>query len=358
MPDGNVESTFGVRTLTTSVRTFDTKSQDSFFTDKFRKGRPLRPEGRKVEWDEIRLTRALAPVVGLTSPAPKTGQINRQNRDSAMMLVKLSRDILWDRLFLDRHAGELKPNAKAVIMDELADMTNQLAKTREYAAAQVLKTGGLVVNAANIPGSDQTFTLDFAVNTYAKNAAWSTAGTSIWSDEIPRLLANTVAASAIPAKTLIVDDITARYILANTEVQKFGATTNLAKEFLGQSAVPELSANGLLDQVNIGGMNMVINPYGYDNTGSNFTRWLEQDKAIALPADPLLPGVLGWAEGQHPVPSQLWGQAGDVGIDMLGPGPVAWAKRKDDPMVVTLYLASYFLPVILFPEAVTFATLV
>lgn len=356
MPVVTVEGTFGVRTLTTYIRTLDTTAQDNFFQSLFKKGQKLITEGRKAFWDEQRMSRNMAPVIGLTSPAPKSAVTTRQERDSAMMLVKVSRDLAWDRLFFDRAPGSLRPNARMVIEGELADMRLELGKTKEYACCQALQTGGLIVNATNIPGSDQSFTLDYTVNTYTKTNSWNNAATQIWSQEIPLLLANTVSASAIPAKQLIVNDVTARGVLANTELQKFGATANLAKEFLGQSAVPSLGSAGLLDSVKVGGLDMWIDAYGYDN-GSGFTKWVPDNYGIALPADPLLPQVLGWASGKHPVPKNLWGPAGDIGFDMMGPGPVAWAKSIDEPMMVQLFLAEYFLPVVMFPEAATYAQL-
>lgn len=352
MPQATVEATFGVRTLTEVIRTFNTSKYDNFFTTLFQQGKKFRPDGRMAEWDELQSSRALAPVTLPTSPSPITNPQTKANRGSAMILAREARLITWDRLFLDRHMGELKDNAGAVIRDELEDMSIELQKTVEYACANVLTTAGLVVNATNIPGSDATFTLTFTPNTYTFTNDWATVGTGIISQEMPAVQANVISASGLPARRAILNDVTSQYLLQNTEVQKFLANQQWAVNFLRS----DVSAFGEdpLRGVRAADVTWAVNAYGYQNVGGTFTRYTPSNKVIFLPDD--LTQVLGFAEGRVAAPESIFSPAPDVGINGDLRGLVAYAVRSDDPVGVKLIAVRHFLPILMFPKAVTFAT--
>jgi hypothetical protein len=352
MPAGtsSLGAIFGPRTLTNYVRTFDSSQTDRMFTTLFQQnGRKLAPDGRKVTWNQQKSSRGLAPIVGLNSPAPKTKNVNFKEQIADLILVKEQRFIPWDKLFLDPSPGSaLKPNAQDTLNTTLDDMTLEVGKTREYACSRAVHSGGIVVDATKVPGSDIVDTYDYGVGTLTATASWATAGTAILSSELPLVQADRVAACGMPMGQALINDKVYKNILANTEIQSFGKNERWAENFLRANVTDPAVLKGIA----IADIMFRANAYGYKPTPTTaYTRWIDDDTVIFLPDSAMLPQVLGYSEQVYPVPMNTWGPAGDVGFD-LKPGIVAWCKYSDDPAGVEVFVCLYFLPVVMFGEAV------
>jgi hypothetical protein len=163
MAGGTLESTFGIKTLSGLVKTFADEPGQKLFTDLFEKsGKRIEPDGRIVEWDEVTMARALAPVVGESSPFPDATSTQIIARQAPMFDIKLKVDIPASRLFSDRAAGELKDNASSVIANEVQSLTKRVMLTREYAACKALE-GSFATS--GVAGSGISFTLSQTTNT-------------------------------------------------------------------------------------------------------------------------------------------------------------------------------------------------
>lgn len=340
---------FSPRTLTNYIRTFDTSQTDRMHTDLFMKnGRKLTPDGRKVHWDQQKMSRGLSPIVGLNSPAPKTKAVNFKEQESDLILTKQQRFIPWDKLFLDRPLGSLKPSAREVVTTQLDDMALEIGKTREWACSKAVQQGGIVISAANVPGSDYEDTYDYGVRTLAAAAAWTNAATLILSSEIPAIQADQVEDCGMPVGMALINDKTYADILKNTEIQSFGKNERWAENFLRANVVDPVVLRGIA----IADIMFRANAYGYKPTPAGaYTRWIPDETVICLPDPGMLPQVLGYSEQAYPVPRNYYGPSGEAGFD-LKPGIVAWAKYSDDPAGMEVFAALYFLPVVMFGEAV------
>lgn len=348
---GTLEQLFGVRHLTGLVRTFFDDSRDKFFTDLFKKGKQMMPESEFAEWDEVQAHRHLAPFTGHDNPFPRTRELDRINRYSSMAHIKLYKEIPGRRLFMDRMPGELKPNARAWVMEELKDLQMQVQKSIEYLCVNAL-LGSIVVNSTTVPGSEIDFTLTFPVNTQNREANWNAPGTAIVSRELELMTAEyTHDSGRLPAQ-LILNDVTQQYVRANDEVKTYVKDLYQA-DFLSQGHVDMK----LFDSMNLSGLKWWKSVGGYVPEGGSFTRYMPDDRIIVLPANGELNDVLGFAEGTGIVPRKLWGGEGEVGIAQApSRGMYAYSEAISNPASIRLYVGWIGLPVIRSPLGVTVFT--
>jgi len=359
MAGNQMEATFGTRTLTKALTTFADDSLDKFFLGIFEKGDQLRPEGRLVEWDEQEYHRHLAPVVGHTSPFPKLEETTRKNKASSMMHVKLHKDIPGERLFFDRAAGSLRPNASDVVAREQRDLMLAIMKTVEWACAQTLQ-GALVVSRQTVPGSESEFTINWGLSTHTRSANWDLATTPIVSDELPKIEAAYLQTSGMLPGTAILNDVTERYLKSNTEVKSW------AKElYAAEALTSSINDARLLRSMRLNGLEWRSNPGGFVPKGARpapgqtvaFQRYMADDKLIVLPPDQRLPDVIALALGHGIVPRTLWGGEGSMGIELApSPGWYSYSEAISNPPGVRLYAGWVGLPIVLFPKGVLVAT--
>ena len=346
----------GQATLTTRIQTLATEDTDAKFGALWGEGMTEKQvPGEEAKWDEIRASRGLAPITGLMSPIGSRPVLGRFPRSANMFKIAETRKIPWNKLFIDRAHGELKDNARATIDFELKDMAREMNKTKELARSKAL-TGSFVVAAGTPPGSDLPFTLTFNVTALTKNASWAVAATPIVSDEIPRFQDTMIAATGRAMTRGIINNISAKYLLGNTEVQNFArAEADAARRMLES----DTTARQFLPGIRVGGIAWDINAYGYKATpAAGLTKWVADSKAILLPED--LSDVLMTCVGRQAVPNErVIGQV-DGDFPELQYGDIAWAKWVDNHGVLELHLFSawYGVFVVSYPEIVGYAALV
>lgn len=350
-----IEDIAGQATLTTRIQTLATDDTDAKFGAVFREGSQERETGLEARWDEIRASRGLAPVTGLLSPIPTRPVLGRHPRSIGMYRIAEHRKLPWTKIFVDRMDGELKDNARAAIDKELRDMAREMNKSRELARARSLQ-GSYNPSAANVPGSDYPFTATFAVQAINKNASWALAATPIVSDEIPRFQDTMIGSSGMAITRAIINNVTAKQLLGNTEVQNFArAEADAARRMLESDTTKQ----EFLPGVKVGGIRWDINAYGYKKTPTDsLTKWMPDNKAILLPED--LTDVLLTVEGRQAVPNERIIGRVDGAFPELEFGEVAWAKWVDNAGVMELHLfTSWFgVYIVSFPEAVGYLTTV
>lgn len=351
-----LEDIAGQATLTTRIQTLATDDTDAKFGALWAEGRS-EPQvaSETAKWDEIRASRGLAPFGGLLSPIATRPVLGRFPREIGMYKIAEHRKIPWTKLFVDRAYGEPRDNARSVIDYELRDMAREMNKSKELARARSLQ-GSFAISSMNIPGSDYSSTVTFAVTALTKNASWAVSATPIISDEIPRFQDTMIGATGRAMTRGIINNVSAKYLLKNTEVQNFArAEADAARRMLESDTTKQAFLPGIM----LGGIRWDVNAYGYKLTpGASLTKWMPDDKAILLPED--LTDVLLTCLGRQAVPSENIIGRVDGDFPELEYGDVSWAKWVDNAGVVELHLFSqwYGVFVVSYPEAVGYASLV
>jgi hypothetical protein len=89
---------------------------------------------------------------------------------------------------------------------------------------------------------------------------------------------------------------------------------------------------------------------GYTPDKGAFTDFMPSNIIILLPQ--ALSDTIALAECSAAVPSQLWGNAAAVGIDLMPPGFAAYTEVTSDPVGIKLIAVWIGMPVLKFPEAI------
>lgn len=348
---------FGLPSLNGRVEAFATNVNDTpVFLSKFEAGRAILSNDGTAQWDETRFSQGLAPIAGAKGRHARKNPLTKVARRSACAHVKRSVVLDPKRMFMEREPGALQANAEAYVEGEMKDLVGEITRTKSYMAAESLR-GTLTVNATNIPGSEQAFTITYSPNTYTKSAGWATAGTGITSSEIPLLKIDHRQSSGFEAEQAIVGSTVEGYFGGNTEVTTF-AQHMLGERFLTTSGQME---GPLFGGLPIGGIMWHVTEGGYIPAGGSFTRYLPTiDQAIVLPRDEMLPDVLGMAEGYGFVPQQNLGPA-SAAASLIAPAPqrgwYSYAALVPGTPAVELFVGWVGLPVVMRPAAVTVADL-
>lgn len=349
---------FGLRSLNGKVEAFARDViRTNICTSKFLAGRPLMAEDGTCEWDEIQLSRALAPVTGHAAQFPEGTEVTKINRRSAVAHIKRSKRINPYKIHYERAPGLLRPDAAMHVETEMRDAMNEIAATIEYMASKSL-LGTLTVNTSNIPDSTQSFTLTYSPNTYTASNSWGTASTKILSAEIPALKQDFEQNCGIAPAQVITGSTVEGYIVGNTEI------TNFAQQQLGERFITQSGAQRgpMLGGLAVGGLSWTLTEGGYVPSGGAFTRYLSTtDEAIVLPADSELVDVLGYAEGRGMVPAQQYGPASSA-AQLIAPAPqtgwYAYAMLEGNGPFIKLCVGYVGLPIVMRPAAVCVANLV
>jgi hypothetical protein len=332
------------------ITTFADDSRDKFFLDIFRQGEQLRPwDPNHIEWDDERYNRALAPVTGLSAPSPAGAMTTRIDKKVSAVRVAEHVFVPAERLFYQRVGGELRPDATAVMARQLDNLRKKVMRTVEYLCASTL-LGAVVINEKNVPGSTVQETIKWPVTAYKSAAAWSDPNTLIASKEI-KLLVDTYrkAVNNVPTFALL-NSATEAYLLANAEIQKLCVHNPL---YAASILFNDSRSTQVLNGLRLGNLEWQKHVGGYTPDRGAFTDFMPPDKLILLPQ--ALADTIALAECSAAVPSQLWGNAAAVGIDLMPPGFAAYTEVTSDPVGIKLIAVWIGVPVLKFPEAVMVA---
>lgn len=349
---------FGLPSLSGRVKVFgEDVTRTRLFQDKFfRFGRQLRTRDGSVKWDEVTMSRGLAPFAGLRGRFKNKAELGRTERTSHVAVIKRSVELNPERLYFQRESGELDPNAEAYVEEEMEDLATEVGNSIEYLAAEALR-GTVTINAANVPDTTQVFTLTFSPNTYSKSAGWGTAGTKIISSEIPALKTDCEQNSGMSPGQVICTNTVEGYLNLNTETIAILGDGDVKTGMLRTAGTMR---GPLFNGFRIGGMDWLAYEGGYVPSGGSFTKYLPTaDEAIVLPDDSQLGGVLGYALGQGLVPQGLLGPASEAAclIAPAEPGWFSYARLVGDAPTVKLFVgwAGLLLPTR--PDAICVADL-
>ncbi|MGE4142816.1 MAG: major capsid protein [Planctomycetota bacterium] len=339
----------GVDTLTGLVRTFAQQAEERTCTPFFEQNAArILPAGTSASWDEVTFSRHLAPVAGLDSPHTRAQRLKPKKRSSTMAVIKAYKDLPSSDLFLNRAPGQDVADAAAVLNNELEDLANLIANTREYLACGAL-LGRIEVNERTVPGSELEFTVDFQNRTLDAGASWADEATKIRSKELLALKRAYKDGAGMRAAIAITDPNVEGYLTQNKEVQTF------ARDALGVTILRNAELTGEnLQWAGLGGLDWRFTDGTYQPEGGAVTRYFTPDRVVVLPAPARLRGVLGWAEGKVQVPAGpvFAGATGATSLVRELRGFYAYAKLRDDPVGIRIYAGWHGLPVVLNPRAI------
>jgi hypothetical protein len=355
MSGADHNSAFGVETLSTMVRTFDTEAHDTFFSNLFRKT-PITAIGDKISWDEVTMDRDLAPVTDAESPAPRVKNTDRTRKDAYCATITLYTDIAGRRLYKERGPGQLLPNAEETIANEIQNLRLKIQKTINWIAVQML-LGEVNIDPVNLPGQEFTIpTIRTGVSTYTRANSWANSGTKILSTELQELVSGkqgyVATAGRLPGLAIINGSVEG-HLIRNEEVREW-----VKSMFGGFVALANPAARVAMGGLSVGGLAWKKSVSGFVPSNKPvFTPFMPDGVAIVLPPEEELGEILSMAEGYGIIPKNAFGVDTANGVVEQAPKPgfYSYATAIENPPGVRIYVGWLGLPVIKFPKAVCVA---
>ena len=349
---------WGVRDHSGVVRRFDdSKSpQGEFFWELFRKAGTYRPiPGDHASWDEVSKKRHLAPITGPDASHKNVELMVRGVRGSTMACIKLKKRIPGSRLFRERAPGSDVANAELVIADEIAELWKMVRKTRNWMCAQTL-LGSLAVTAANVPGTDYPFTINYATNAQSAATDWSGGAPTILAD-LDTLMGSFIGSCDLEPRVAVTNDAVQSYLRNDANIQE------LLSFKRGDDALQDSPVSpAVFQRAQIAGLEWLVSYSGFTPVGGNRTRFLatpagDADRVILLPGRDELSDVLRLYEGTLTKPSGSGpygaSESDYGGIEQTKPGSYGFSKIDEEGTGLNVYVGWVGLPVLTFPEAVT-----
>jgi len=261
----------------------------------------------------------------------------------------------------------MKSNAPQVIARAANRLWNRLMLFREYVCAQLLQNAsGVALNSANTAfdllavQQSQVVTMRGGLNTQAAGAAWSTAATKMLSgaNQIPEFL-DIIEANGYEGHRLIGNRDLMKSVIGNTEAQTWlttngGITVQTIREFTRGVGDPQSRTDRAPNILSgLGGVpNWHIWNHGYENRSGTFTQFMDDDKAILVPAFDQFDGEspIAFAEGPSIVPSENIAIGNGEEAQNLyrqQRGIALWAYREvSDAAPLVLVAEDHFLPIV------------
>lgn len=347
----------GQQSLTTLVRSFmDAGMHSRVCTSLFTQGRTIQVlRGNAAVWDTVTGRRHLAGLSGSASPHQQVAGVGESTKTSACAHIKLYKDIAGDRLFDERAPGMVMPDGQAVIREALQDLTVMLGDTIERACGLVLSTGKFTASAANFPGSQVTFDVDFGSSSllaFTRSAAWGTASTKIISSDIVEKIQTPFEqGSGVEAGTVVFNRTVLASLMKNTEFQEFVKYT--AGAALVRAIGMQNAASQVLSEFRPGGMDWLCASGTFLPQGGSVTPYFPNDTIAVLPPQGQLSNTLGMAWGRGIVPTGPVFTGAEGAAGGLKPsdsaGVYSYAEIKGEVPSVRVYAGAVFLPVLLDP---------
>ena len=339
-----LQEAFGIRNLNRVVETFAMQKagelQTYFPEDNI--------DGEIYEWDQLDFPRDLAPITGPDAPSKNIGELAKSHKLTTLAHVKLNKRIPGRRIFLmERGLGSLRPDAEGHVAREIKDLKFKIDKIKEWLCAKAF-TGSIVVNSANIPGTDVTFTITFAVQTFTKTTSWATSTTNILSDanELPKAKNDYSNTVGFPLETAIFNQSVMNYLIGNQEFQAWAQHTNLGLEVMREGRIGRF-----------GGIDWHQYDGNYKPVGGSVTKFIADSKVIFLPSKAEYQQYLVMAQGKGMIPQGAIGSVSDM---LMSPAPnsgfYGYATVETDPVVLKVIVGWVGLPIIVYPDVVMYAT--
>lgn len=351
MPQTLIDMAFSLATLNNpeviqkfGEARYNRYAQDLFFMH----GRDYSEEAQKnvAMWREISLSREPAPFVGRRSGGGGVEGVDEAVKTCVMADVRME----TQPIPIDEVTSETA--AQNILASE--GMSNAMRRTisKEILAWGVLK-GSAAINANTVPGSKVSFTLTFGVTPLTQDQSYAENTSPIVSKHLDLNQQTYHDACGLEFKRLIADGLVKRYVRQNSEV------VNLISGVQPSGAPgirlvtdPNTVLGAGFKSFELEGLQWDIHRAKY-SAGGNLTKYLGDNKFIALPGDPELRQVLGYAQGRGAFPREALGFGVDgMGVQAPQLGDYSYAYTTPSPGAVILVHGWRGLFFLTHPEAV------
>ncbi len=306
----------------------------------------IAPMGDSVHWDEIRLSRGLAPLKAADSPTESAKKTDLTVRSGVMFDIKENVDLPARFLYLMRDAGSMSDNARAKIDRELENMTRRVLNTLEWVCTLAMEGS---VDLSTFPGvSDLTQTLTYPILSLTNpSASWATNTTKILSTELPALVDEFIKkANKQPVRAIAHRNVFG-FIAGNDEV------TNLIQSgpaLAGRALESSFTqGGGFAPQLGQLAMTFTNAHYALDASPDTETEYKTVDLMTVLPSPAETAEALAWAEGRVHVPAgPSYGEVGGAPTNLLREERGLWsyAEVRHNPPGIRLHCGWKGLPIV------------
>ena len=332
--------------LTKAVRAF----ADELFPRQYVCARTFESAGKRevdgdfASWDEVTFSRVPGPYNIDGGKAAVVADPDKVEKHAKLITGFDMVEVPGSKLFRRRAAGEFLPNAEATIGDALKNLLQKAMKRREHACASLLEG---TLTPSQLEGSKLTDAISVSVTTGTAAANWTTTSTTLVSTEFPRMINTFEEAAQIEAGIAICNELEARKLLKNDEVQ--------SAVFVGDALSRSFLNLKILREIELGGLQWRVHRGKRSNLAGSLSSYISDETVIVLPPEDALPDVLTLFEGFGEIPVKAFGQgdAGDLPIERAETaGMVAYMVPTHNPVGVEVFLVDRFFPAILQPRAV------
>ena len=348
---------FGIRTMLSPAVSLHEDLDPWPFVEMFQSS-PNRKTvmGDIVSWDREDFTRELAPFGDQEAAAIRLHKNDRQLLTLPMAQIRIERFIPAHRVWVsERGLGdEAAPGAANEIRRAGRHLENAVRRSAEFISSQVMvNPAGVTVNPTVVPGSQVTFTLDFAIPDSNAAAPWSTVTTEIVSNtELLAFKDTTINVSGMNPSLAIFNNTVADYLFRNDQIEAWLLRTEPGIRFLNQIGPGgDRGAQQTSGVMAFGGIAGIKDwwqfDHGFQNVGGAFTKYIATDHMLIGPGGG---PTLGWAEGFQAIPNVAIG-AEAMPMISTRPGAVTYSVLEPDPVGIKIIRAYSFIPTVFIPEA-------
>lgn len=351
-----LDQLFGLESLASMITLFADQSPRTRLQSLFPEDPSFACDGDTVKWDELTFGRGLAPFVARDGKAATMEGQDVTVRHAGLATIKMKEFIPASEIVYQRGLGNgsnVRETAPARVTRAMRGLMNKLILTKEKLCADAL-AGSITIDAATYPGSEVTYpAVTYAVQTFTAGASWATAGTKILSSatEILAIKRAMRENAGDDVSRLLFNAKTATYLLGNTEIQGWLQTT--------MPGISVFQSGQLGAQGGAGGIpGWEEYDEGYKPDGGSYTRFLADDKFVALPRDPETAGLV-MATGYGIIPARsglLTGRSAEQLMPERAstPGFFSYAYVDVDPVGVWLVVGWRGFPIVRRPDGIIF----
>lgn len=347
----DLDELFMAETMTSEVVTFADQTEERSFLEVYEAGEPINPISDDFVYDEVSMSRGMAPVTGTQSPSKAHKPPKVVKRAGRIYAIKEHADLPANLFNMLRGAGQTMPDPDAWLRKTLMELTNRVQRTRNYWAALSLHQAS--VNLASFPNADAETalpTLTYPVSTLSASTSWALASTKIRSAEINRLKREYKRVAGYKPGCAYASDVVEGYLTQNAEL------SNTAKE------VPTLAQRAIETSYLEGGQFMRFGGLDFKFVRDDYVTDANQETAddsdsfeptvsdVISDADlmPVLPPRSRWSEVFGHAQGRLWIPTGSITSLATGSfsalltevrGWAAWLELITNPVGIRVHVA-------------------
>lgn len=324
------------------VTRFAEQSDEHSFISIYEEGEPIQANvDGTFKWEELRFSRALAPVAGLDAPSTAGPKLIQTPKTGSVVVIQEHVDLPMRFLEGLRAPGAEGANAAVAVNNHLKNLTHKVVRTKNYWAAKSLLTQGGAIDLKDFPGSQiASGPLTYPVQDLDAANSWATDGTLIRSVEINRLRKAYKQKAGLKPKRVIASMDVEGHLLSCDEIVSFIGDGSEAGKILARSFEEARQSDDAI--VRLGGLQwaFVEDFYATDAAPDTPVDINAGDVFAVLPGPEMSQDCFAIAEGVQFVPSNPFGEVlgapGNLVKAVRGLG--AYVELTRAPVGIRLYV--------------------